>query len=271
MVILRESDLDCDLNTAIERIRADEETSASRILVVAAEEPDLSASGDTQALPPPAAPVTAMQLSRCRETGILEGAGHRIQPLLECLDRFSAETEDVLGALDEEVTDQTRARLKNRIATLCSIQEWASAVLGDLTSEVGALASGRRMVDSRELIDEMARQVEARFPGIKVMPSRGPATADCMGRAAELAEAFYLALGLVAQRIGGSGRIHVEIEEKDGHLVHRIAGDGEPRAIDAEDWIRRFRELVEAHGGFIEPDLTGPGGSGISLSLPAPA
>lgn len=271
VVILRESQLDCDLQTAIDRIRADEGTSTARILVVAAEDSaDCPGSGGRE-WPPPIAPLTAMQLSRSRETSILQGAGQRFLPLLECLERFNSESTEVLSALDEEVTDQTRARLKNRIATLRSIHDWAGAVVADLASEAGSLATGQRRVDSRELCEEMARQIEVRFPDVRVMPCRGPAAAECIGRAAEVADILYLAIGLVARRIGGVGRIHVEIEEKDGLVLHRIAGDGEPRPIEAEDWIRRFRELVEAQGGRVEPDLTGPGGTGISLVLPAQA
>ena len=270
MIILRESELDCDLTTAIQRIRADRATGSARILVVGPEGQDEERMAPSMGVLPPVAPMTLAQFSRNRESAILEEAGSRLLPLLGCLDRFAEESKSVIDALDEEVTDQTRARLRNRIATLSEIQEWTKAVMADMSVQANTLAEGRCLVDTVEICEDMARQIEARFPSVRVLPFRGDLRPRCIGRAADLAEAFYLAMGLVAQRIGGCGRIHLEIHQADGFIVHRIAGDGEPRQIQAAAWVERFRELVVGiHGGKIQPDLTGVGGTGISLELPA--
>ncbi len=272
MIILRESELDCDLSTAIQRIRADKTSSGARILVIGPDQPDqesIDLGAVTLAL---TVPMTLSQFSRNREAGILEEAGSRLLPLLGCLDRFAAESRSAIDALQEEVADQTRARLQNRIASLSEIQEWAQAVADDLRIEAKSLAEGRCLVDTVEICEEMGRQIEVRFPAVRVLPVRGDLRPRCVGRAADLAEAFYLAMGLVAQRIGGCGRIHLEIHDRDGYVVHRIAGDGEPRKIQAAQCVARFRELVvEMHGGRIQPDLAGEGGAEISLELPASA
>jgi len=271
VVILREADLDCDLATAIEQIRANDETSRSRILVIGADdERGTAAPADADTpLPCPRMPMTPAQLGRRREIGALTEVGQRLAALLGCLDLFEDETAAALDELDESIQDQSRARLKNRVGVLRDIRAWAAQVTDDLRAEAQAAATGRRMCDSEELCDEVAGQVRARFPAIRIrrVPSAGHRL--CRGRSADLAEAFFLALVLVAHRIGGAGVIQIEITAGEQFLVHRILGLGEPRRIRAPELVERFRELVvDRHGGRIQPDLHGPDGTGLTIELP---
>src|SRR6187549_3567515 len=89
-VILKEADLDCDLATAISRIRATEETRASRILVIAPEggAGEGVSAARTELLPADLT-LSLPQAARRGELAALEPLGRRTLGLLTCLERFA--------------------------------------------------------------------------------------------------------------------------------------------------------------------------------------
>ncbi len=273
VVIIREHELDCDLATAIRRVRADEVTSRSRILVIG---PDSDEGGATPALsadelPTPKLPVTLAQLGRLREVNALEEVGQRLLPLLGCLDRFSEEGTHALEELDEAISDQSRARLSNQVRVLREIMGWSRTVGDDLRVEVNAAANGHRLVDTWELCAEMGRQLESHFPDLRVQLGSAGDVGLCRGRAPDLAEAIFLGYVLAAHRIGGQGSIQVERSCEDGFVVHHIKAYGEAKTVVAPELVARFRELVVTdHHGRIRPDLLGKNATSLTLELPLP-
>jgi hypothetical protein len=264
-VILKESELDCDVATAIQRIRDNEETARHRILVIAPDVGDESGAPRTHV---PPMPTTLAQVARRSECDVLAQANQRVVPLLACLERFLDEASVAWKELDDSIEEAPRARLRNQSHTLREILDWAGAVADDLRRESAGIESGRRTIDTRNLLFEMAGQIETLFPAVRVQLLPGGAS-HCIGRAAELAEAFYLALALTAQRIGGKGTIAIEIDEARDHLVHRIWGQGQVCEIEARESIERFRNLVvDRHHGRITPDVLGPHAAGMTIHLP---
>ena len=269
VVILREGELDCDLATAIRRVRDNEETSRSRILVIGAEDGGEVSVQDCDVLPCPSMPMTPAQLGRKREVGALGQVGGRMLALLSCLERFDQESSDALADLDDAIEDQSRARLKGKVAVLREIREWTLEVAADLRTEASAAAEGRRLIDTHELFAEIIGLCEMHFPGVRIHLAAGGERTQCRGRGADLAEAFFLGLVLTAHRIGGAGAVQVEIARRGDHLAHRIYGLGEPRPVAVGALIERFREIVVAgHGGRVLPDAHGPHGTGLTLELP---
>lgn len=269
VVILKESELDCDLVTAIQRVRSHRETSRSRILIVAPEseeDAELDRPGDGT---PPPAPTTAGQVARRGEEAALRAVGARLEPLLECLERFFGESRGVLEDLSEAVADAARASLAERVRVLSEILDWSRAVAAELETETRLARGGYREVDVHDLLAEMAGQVEAYYPGVRVTVRAATGTSWVRGRAADLAEAFFLALSSCACRIGARGALTVEIEGGGGRVQVRILGHGQPHEVQLGEAAARLRELLVArHGARILPDRLGPGGTGITLDLP---
>src|SRR5688572_23210916 len=200
LVILKESELDCDVATAIQRIRDNEETARHRILVIAPDDGRDGTGGPRTHIP--TMPTTLAQVARRSECDVLAQANKRVVPLLACLERFLDEARVAWKELDASIEEAPRARLRNQSTSLREILEWAGAVTEDLRREASGTEAGLRTVDTRGLLFEMAGQIETLFPGVRVQLLPG-GSSHCIGRAAELAEAFYLALALTAQRIGG--------------------------------------------------------------------
>lgn len=269
VVILKESELDCDLATAIERVRAQEETSRSRILIVAPEnESETRGEGPGPRTPPPA-PTTAGQIARRGEEAALRSVGVRLEPLLECLERFFGEFRGILEDLGETVADAARASLAEKVRVLSEVLDWSRAVTTELETETRLARAGYREVDTHDLLVEMSGQVEAYYPGVRVTVQAASGPARVQARAADLAEAFFLALSSCACRIGGRGALTVEIEGGKGRVRVRLLGHGRPHDVQLGEAAARLRQLlVVRHGARILPDRLGPGGTGLTLDLP---
>ena len=263
LVILRESELDCDVATAIQRIRSKDATSRSRILVVApesrvaGEEVEEGLSGGS------------WLGEKHGERRALEPLGKRLLTLITCLDRFFEETRWALTELEESVPEETRVRLLHQVKVLQEIQEWSQAVAVDLRDEARLAAEGYQPIDTHALWREVATTVEARTPGLRIAIEPLERNTICWARSAELAEAFGLALTLAGKRIGDRGAVTVRTHFAPGRVQHRVTGAGEPQAIQATALIERFRRLVvEVHGGQLLPDEFGAHGTGILIELP---
>src|SRR5262249_23624187 len=98
VIVLKEQELDCDLATAIHRIRSCEETSHTRILVIAADDAETEVEGADadDALVP--VPTTLGQVSRRGQQQAVVAMGEELQPLGACLTRY---TEELRAALDQ--------------------------------------------------------------------------------------------------------------------------------------------------------------------------
>ena len=268
IVILRESELDCDLTTAIQRIRANQETAQSRILVVAPDEAGESPETVAQDLDVPALPLIG-QAARRGEQIALQPFGQRMLSLLTCMDRFLEESEWALRDLEEAIAEEPRARLLNQVKVLQEIQEWTESVASDMRMESKGAAEGLRWIESGSIWEEVAIQLEQVFPGIRVTVGRATSTAPCHARSADLAEAFYLALWLVAGRIGGQGSVQIEVSAQDLVTSHRVLGIGVAYPVRSRAAVERLRFLVSGVlGGMITPDELGPHGTGLTLRIP---
>lgn len=260
VIVLKEQELDCDLGTAIRRIRECEETSNSRILVVAPDEPEASAEPPRS---PVIAPTTLGQVARRAHQAATERLGAELTPAATGMQHFVSEVRSALDGWSEEESGATAREAIRQIV------DWMEVTAEDMVQRTSRASCGFLLVDTHELLVDMATQVEAAYPGIRV--SIGPsAGVSCPARPAELAEGLFLALSLVAQRIGGKGGITVELEEATDGLAHRIAGHGEPRSVSDGEAIARFRSLiVDLHGGVVHQDGLGAEGAGLTIRLPA--
>lgn len=267
VVILKEQDLDCDLATAIRRVRSSAETARARILVVAPDDAEAHDVGDGEPreLPLPSAPTTLSQVVRCAEQAASARFGARLEPLGACFERFLEEARWAL----EDIRRDPRG---DGARVLGEVLDWTGAVAEDLRTEARLAASGFQPTETRELVLEMGRQVEAHFPGLRVSVAPVEGSSTCWARPAELAEAFFLALVLAAHRIGGRGAVIVEITEigeEAAEVDHRFVGHGEPSEVHAPQVAARLRAIVHRHDGRISPDRFGPHGTGFSLRLPS--
>ncbi len=273
VVILREAELDCDLATAIQRVRQSDETQNSRILIIGPEEhrpgTPCESSEPTVSLPVPTMPTSVLQVARTGGEEALAELGKRCQPLLDTLERFFEEACWVLDEIDEAAEEGIRARLKSRVRVARDVASWIECVIGDLQVEVRSATDGRRTVDLQALMQEAQGHVETFFPGVRVSVAPAAEDLDCHGHPSELAEACFLALVLTAHRIGGQGSITVEPNRETAHLGYRILGLGEPARVQAPAAMARLREIViERHGGSLQPGDMGPFGTGLQLRLP---
>lgn len=269
-VILREQELDCDVATAIARVRSRPGSANARILVIGPEPAQQEDPGaDRTSACVPRLPRTLAQVVREHEAEILQPVGRRMLELLSCLERFSEEEREIVQELESEVPEQPRARLQSRLHALREIHEWSSAVIDDLRQEMELAADGQRPVEMRGRWLEVGEHLESTCAGVQVSVQATDVDTTVFGRSAELAELCHQALVLVAARIGGHGSVRVEFAHQEGWLATSVRGSGEAHAVESVDAIGRFRHLVATrHGGRIAPDEHGPGGCGMTILLP---
>lgn len=268
VVILRESELDCELGEAIERVRSDKETRGSRILIIGADQDAVDTLDVGSQVP--AMPASPTHLARMGEPDLLRRIGSQLARLSACWERFDRELGAELEEFGEAIGDEPLARLQARLGRLKSIQEWQGAVRAAMEDEAADLCAGRRDISLEEALVEAVQTASVRFPGVRILRAPG-GTGDVGVRApaATLVEVLYLALGLTAQRIGGRGRVHLDPVREDGVLRLEIAGDGEPRPVVAPEWIERLKSLVEKDlEGRILPGSHGVHAAGMILELP---
>ena len=269
LVILREADLECDLATAIQRVREDEKTSGSRILIVGPDEDAKGRVDESAALPMPLLPMSIGQVARRGGLKALRGAGQRLAPKLSSLDGLFAEISRSLDDVDEAAREGTLARLHSRIRVAGEILGWLRATADDLQNEVDGMVGGFQAVDVYDLLSEVQGQVESFFPELRVNVAPADGEPTCWGRATDLTEGLFLAIVLTAHRIGGKGAVNVEAQSKGENVVVRILGLGEPAKVRAPQETIRLREIfVGQHRGRIVPDSMGPFGTGVVLELP---
>ena len=268
IVILKESDLDCDLATAILRVRSQETTAKSRILVIAPEHHDTD-EARSESLPA-GIPLSFSQAARHGEIAALQPFGRRLLSLLTCLERFFEESRWALDELEESISEEPRARLLNQVRVLKEIQDWTQAVADDLRTEAKGAAEGFRPVETCELWSEAIEQVQVLLPEVRIAIAPTDAPTLCWARAADLTEAFFLALLLAGNRVGARGAVTVSAEQaEDGVLTWAVRGHGDPSPLQAPDTIARLRRLVvDVHSGRLAADALGPAGAGLLIHLP---
>jgi hypothetical protein len=268
LVILRESELACDLSTAIQQVRESEETAGSRILIVAPDE-EAAAVQEAVTLPTPPLPMTVGQVARCGGQRALRASAERLAPMLGCLMNLVDEMGRAVDDVADAVQDGTKARLASQARTLSDVVEWVRAAGDDLQQDLRGMHEGCEQVDVLEMLRELAGQVESFFPGVRVHIAPVEGEPSCWANAPELCEALFLGLVLTAHRIGGHGALNLEVTEAGKSLQLRMFGLGETHVVSAPEQMARFRELVVTrHGGRIFPDSHGPSGSGLVVELP---
>ena len=267
MVILRENDLDCDLPTAIQRVRENEDTSGSRILIVA---PDEEPPPQDPSLPLPRLPMSVGRVARTGGERALMATGERIAGKVDSLGTLLDELGIAVADVEEVAHEGTPARLHSKTRIVRDILDWITANAADLRDQVEGMRSGYERVDLYELVQEVCGQVESFFPHLRVnlSPVEGGEPL-CWGRATELMEALFLSTVISAHRIGGRGSINLQVIGTETEARLRILGLGEPVATKAPEEMARIRQiLVAEHGGRIVPDALGAGGTGIIIALP---
>lgn len=269
VVILREEDLDEDLDAAVQRIRSQPDTRRSRILVIGPEsETDNEAEAGEVSLATPRLPIGGAQLSRLGERELLAGIGARIDWLVGCVGRFHEEARLAIREIEESAVEAPRARIQNSIRRVAEILDWAEEASEDMRAEALHALEGKRRIDPEQLCTEMAQAVRAFFPNIRTTVIPGAEKFSVVGASAQLAEAMFHALVVVSHRIGGDGLIQIEAKASADTLCLDIHGTGEPRDISLPESVDRLREIVAAHGGTLEPTETGLGGAGLRIRLP---
>ena len=265
LVVLRERDLECDLETAVRRVRPDAATRDSRILIVAPEPAETPPPG----LPLPNPPTSIAQVARRGGELALVDAGARLAPKLESLRCLMSELRHGLDDLDDAALDGARATLARRVSGVRDVVQWLDANVADLESTVAHQGLGFAPVDVYDLCGELRGQVESFFPEIRINVAAPDAEATAWARGSDLAEGLFLGLVLTAHRIGGAGSVNLQFSRRESHLVLRIVGLGEPVQVDAPKQTRRFRDLIVGlHRGRVVPDSMGPFGTGYVLELP---
>jgi hypothetical protein len=266
VVILRESEVDGDLASAIARIRADVTTAKSRILIIG---PDHEAVVATAAEVAPALPG---ELRRQAARAALGTLGRRLDPLVGDLDRLLLECGRELGELVEDIDEGTRARLKHRAKVLQEVLTWLGQVAADIGVESGAAVRGAEPIDLAGLCHELATDRQARAPGVRFMvPGSTGVRREPILQAAAVAELIAGTMALVAARIGNAGVVEAQFDEADHRLCLRLAGVGSARPIDAADLIERVRRLAHELDVEIRRDpVQGDAGAAVELSFPLP-
>lgn len=268
VVILREDELETDLATAIQRVRDDANTSRSRILIVGPDpvspEVETTAPGE---LPLPRVPVTATQLGRLRERRVLEDLGARFHRLVESLAMLEGEVASMAAGLGHDAAEAPRAHTQSGVHRIAEALDWTREIIDELGVEADRLEQGMRPCPITELVDEAARQVETFFPGVRVRVGH-ESVPSVAARSAELVEAYFHALVVVAHRIGGVGVVQVTLHVDGPFVVTAFLGLGEPQVVDAQELVARLREIVHAHGGRIRPTEHGAHGTGVELVWP---
>lgn len=269
VVILRESDLDCDLATAVARVRAEEGQQRSRILIVGPDEESKGAQGESPVHQVPPMPTSISQVARASAAAALQGAAAGLAPKLASLGKLEEEFRTVLSELRDVAEEGSRAQMLARIQRLEDVLRWQVETRDDLDRELDRIAQGSTDVDLEELLREVQLQVESFFPGLRVNMAAQEQDLRICGRAAELCEGLYLAVALTAQRIRGRGSVNIESRRDGGVIKVVIRGYGEPVAVASSEQQQRCREvLVEGHGGYIRPDELGAAGTGMVIDLP---
>jgi hypothetical protein len=267
LVILRESELDCDLTTAIERVREDESTSGSRILIVGPAESSEPQEVDLEDLPLPRLPMSIGQVARCGGSQALKSTGERLAAKIESLDCLLREANHAIHELEEATQDRVLHGGVDHVRVVRDVISWIQANTEDLQQEIAGLAKGFEVVELGELLRDVQGQAESFFPEIRV--NSAPALGvECWGQASTLTEALFLAIIITAHRISGNGSVNIEAERIGESTAIRIFGLGEPVQVHAAQQMRRLKTIiVDHHQGRIVPDSMGPFGAGLVLEL----
>ncbi|HEX6812989.1 MAG TPA: hypothetical protein VF384_15295 [Planctomycetota bacterium] len=211
----------------------------------------------------PAGPRLVSEMRRGGE--VARVLGDRFLAHTECQQHFLAEVRSRLVALDGALVEDSRAQLRGALREVLSVLDWCDAVQSDMQQESSRAATGAEPID----VVDLCRAVAAAVGPADLVQVSGQLAKTWWGEARTLARVLELALALVEERTGGSGRRFLEVSSQGAHPVIRVASSGDPReGVDA-DVVRRFRQAVEQLGARVLPDAVGPGGSGLLLQLPA--
>ena len=165
VIVLKEHELDCDLATAIERIRANEDTSHSRILVVAPDDESEEKREEAAVQRAPVSvPTTVGQVARRGQEAAVEELGRKLQPLGACLEHYLEEMRAAVRELTERIPDPLPEGCAGPLRVLGEALSWSEALATDLAGQVGDAQRGFLAVDTHALAQDMAAQVEAIFP-----------------------------------------------------------------------------------------------------------
>lgn len=273
LVILRERELDCDLATAIERVRADESTSRARILVVGSQESAASPDADGIAesprqLPCPRMPDSLEQVAHSGGEAALEACGHRLGPQIEDLLRSVEGIQDSLDEVIHAVPVGIRMPVLGHLKVIREIVDRMETRTTCLGTQVRGMIEGNQLVDVEDLCRELPAQVEPFFPKVRlnVVPIGEPC--EWWGRPIELAEALFLGCVIASHRISGEGSVNLHLQVGSDWADVRIVGLGEPADVCLPAEMARLREVfVDGHGGRIVPDVMGHSGTGMVLRM----
>ena len=221
----------------------------------------------------PVGPVASpAQLARHRQAGVLESTAAPVKVLGQCLEMFVAEAGKAVIDLVDLASDGPRARLHAQARRVEEMLGWLRETTVDLQEKVDRIHAGMAPTDTVELLREVlaVNALDDAWPGVEFeQQSAMPADALCSVRSATAVEIFYLALDLVARRIGGAGTVRVEVDPPvDGFVPHRFVGLGTEHPVSAPEQVESVRRLVlDEHGGRLRP-IAEDGRTGLAIDLP---
>ncbi|GAB4147401.1 MAG: hypothetical protein Fur0037_15560 [Planctomycetota bacterium] len=196
----------------------------------------------------------------------LASLGRRMSLQVECQQQLLSEARTALAEIDANLHEDTKARIKARLARVAEVLDFCDAAEADLLAETRLLAAGKEPLDLGAAVEEAAAAFEARSDR-RVFRS-GDAPTPFWASRSEFARLLESSLDLVSARTSEPGPIGVEIEEQDGRARIRFLGIGEPRDLQDSGTVAPFRRLVARLGIRVAPDRLGPGGTGFVLLLP---
>lgn len=201
-----------------------------------------------------------------RRGAAVAALGQRWQVLTECQQQFLGELRSSLEALDAGVAEAARVRLQTIVHQALLVMGWCDAAAKDLRMQAGCAAQGHEPLELAAFAGEVIGDGDTLGVPVHV---QGEVLVPWWGDAEALAATLRSACTLVRERNGGRGALVVRLDGDVGRPLVTIEGAGEP--VDDLDpaILARFRQTVEELGARVLPTAMGPGGTGLTLELPA--
>jgi hypothetical protein len=197
--------------------------------------------------------------------------GQQVELLAGCQKILLEEAGKQLEAVRVAPFQGHPAAHKRSITRLAELFEWLACNSNELSWQAAKATDGFVCMPTADVLRDAVGAVGQQFGDVRFrLAEREP---DCrvLIDPFQLFQAFSMALGLVANRIGRSGRVDLSVAASNGWLRHEISGHTGSGRLEAPDTevIAQVRRLVcERHGGRILPVTAGEAAPGMVIALP---
>jgi len=189
------------------------------------------------------------------------------------MDQFLAEGKKVLDELKVAPYRDARADLKRSIQRTAELIDWLEATNRDLLFLAAQAAEGMEQISTADLVRDAVRVTRTRFPGVAFEFAARDVDTVVYLSPFHAYMAFLLGLWSLAERIGGEGRITIQVHRRSLHLDHEFRGvPASGQLVDPAASVAtaaRLHQLVcDRHGGRIHPGADGPDGASLVIGFP---